>query len=96
MKPERIQFAPSVPAQSSGYYRTFQFASLRKAEIFSDCATEMADNHGRVVETSIDSEVNELLLLVPASTVEELDGARTFADDVAEVHARWSVPVVAS
>jgi hypothetical protein len=104
MKPERIQFAPTTSGPSTGIFQIFRFASFRKAVSFSDFVSEMADNHGRQASCSIDSHVNELVVLVPADdvgevdepgdveTVGETDGARLFVQEVADIYELWSSP----
>ena len=99
MKPERIQFAPKSTGPTRGVYQTFRFGSFRKALRFSDAITEMADNHGRAVSCSIDSHVNELVILVPAAgigPIGDVEGAQTFLGEVGEVFEKWSSPTVVS
>ena len=58
MKPERIQFAPSLPVLPTvdrGVYQTFEFESLSKAENFAAFTEDMADNHGLDVTCLVNS-----------------------------------------
>lgn len=96
MKPERIQFSPLFDLPSWGIFRTFWFDSYKKAENFSAFVTDMAENHGREVMTSIDSELNSLTLEVPADVDGEIDGALAFVQRVAGVFADWNGPVEVS
>lgn len=107
MKPERIQFAPPSTGPSWGVFQTFRFGSFRKAVSFSDFVTEMADNHGREVNCSIDSHVNELVVLVPAGVGDvddideadldgEIDGTLTFITEVGDIYGKWSSPTEVS
>lgn len=93
MKPERIQFAPLIALPAWGIFRTFGFGSYRKAENFSAFVTDMAENHGREVIMSIDSDVYVVTLEVPADIDGEIDGALAFVQKVAGVYAEWSGPV---
>lgn len=104
MKPERIQFAPTFTGLTWGVYQIFRFDSFRKAASLSDFVTEMADNYGRDVDCSIDSHVNELVVLVPADGVGdtddagevivegETDGAQAFIAEVGEIYEKWHSP----
>jgi hypothetical protein len=108
MKPERIQFAPTTTGPAWGVFQTFRFGSFRKAVSFSDFVSEMGDNHGVEVNCSIDSHVNELVILVRADGVGEVDdagqvqlvgetdGARNFLLEVADIFGRWGSPATVS